>query len=98
MTPPCNACRWRTQASTCEMQLIAGPVGQSVLWCAHVEHCPHDAVRRDVERLALLPRIGRAELIAEIERDHGVVHGRDVRDAFSALWDRRKAPGIMELI
>lgn len=56
---PCNSCCWRTQASTCELQLIAGPVGDSVLWCAHVKQCPHDEVRRDVERLdAVLHALG----------------------------------------
>lgn len=86
---PCNACRWRTKASTCELQLIAGPVGESVLWCAHVTQCPHDAVRRDVERLMTLQRAERTELIAEIERERGAVHGRDVRDAFAVMWHRR---------
>jgi len=92
MTTPCNACRWRTQAGTCELQLIAGPIGQSVLWCAHVEHCPHDAVRRHAETLARLQtRHERSEYIDGVERSAGAIVGQQVRDAFAALWARGRA-------
>lgn len=92
---PCNACRWRTAAGTCELQLIAGPVGESVLWCAHVTQCPHVAVQGHVERLLRIDtRIGRLACISDIERDFGPILAGSVRDAFSVAFAKTRQSAL----
>ncbi len=91
MSSQCMACRWRSPALTCSLHLIAGPVGQSVLWCSHVEQCRHEVVRGYVEQLLQIKsRVGRAERISEIEREAGRVVAADVRDAFAVAFGAQR--------